>query len=443
MPRTLTHALSIALLAAGLAHAQAGVTLKVIGFKSSGNEIGSPLDQAKQRFLTDVQKAVPGLTVQSLEAPPDFDTQLLVDLAAGTAPDIWYQDGSSLARVAASGNLADMRQCLTLAPRLKLNRFFPNVLKIHQQGGKLYGVPDGFTPMVVYYNPAVFKKAGVPAPKTSWSWNDWLKTAQRLTLDKNGRNATNPAFDPNNVVQWGYRVRKYPFEWVYHLWQNGGDVLSPNGKTASGYLDSPASIEALQFLADLVVKYHVAPKPSTLDQLNQSLGFDQRFLKGDFAMFESGHWEMVGLLTNSEYKADRIGILPQPTKKNNQTVFYESGWVINKAVEQDPAKLKAACQFVERATDLGYQNTKAVTGLEVSGNRVAANGAVKGAKIPTVEQIFVRSATSGRPPYGSQYAFYPAVETILTSMMDRILNGAPVASEVKKAVTEINREVGR
>lgn len=443
MFRVLTRTLSFALLTASLAAAQGTVTLKVIGFKSSGSEVGSPLDLAKQKFLADVQKAIPGLQVQSIEAPPDFDTQLLVDLAAGTAPDIWYQDASSLARVAASGNLADMNACVKLAPRLNLDRFFPSVLKIHQQGGKLYGVPDGFTPMVVYYNPEAFKKANVSVPKASWTWDDWLKTAQRATLDKNGRNATDPKFDPNNVVQWGYRVRKYPFEWVYHLWQNGGDVLSPDGKTASGYLDSKASIEAIQFLADLVLKYHVAPKPSTLDQLNQSLGFPQRFLKGDFAMFESGHWTMVDLLNSPEFKPGRVGILLQPMKKNNQTVFYESGWVINKSVEKDPAKFKAACQFVERATDLGYQNTKAVTGLEVSANRVAANGAVKSAKIPAVEQIFVRSATSGRPPYGSQYAFYPAVETVLTSMMDRILNGAAVEPEVKRAVTEINREVSR
>jgi multiple sugar transport system substrate-binding protein len=420
------------------------VTLRVQGFTSAANEIGTPLDQAKKKFLADTQKAIPGLTIRSEEAPPD-EAQKLVDLAAGTMADIWYQDASSLAKFAASGNILDMRKCLEVVPRLKLDRFYPNVLRIHQQAnGAIYALPDGFTPMVIYYNPEVFAKYKVPVPSANWTWADQLRTAQRLTVDKSGKNVTQAGFDPNSVVTWGFRVRKFPFEWVYRLWQNGGDVLSPDGTTATGYLDSKASIDAIQFYADLALKHGVAPKPTALDQMVQQMGFNDRFLRGDFAMFDRGHWELVGLRASKEYKPGRIGILPQAKgAASNATVFYESGWAINKAVERDAAKLKAACQVVERATDLGYQQTKAVTGLEISANRVAAQGAIAKAPDRKVEQAFVSQATAGRPPYGSKYAFYPAVETILESMMDKILNGAPVEAQVKLAVTEINREVAK
>ncbi|GAA3334493.1 hypothetical protein GCM10020331_102660 [Ectobacillus funiculus] len=37
------------------------------------------------------------------------------------------------------------------------------------------------------------------------------------------------------------------------LWQFGASVLSPDGTTASGYLDSKEALEALQFYQDL---YH-------------------------------------------------------------------------------------------------------------------------------------------------------------------------------------------
>jgi multiple sugar transport system substrate-binding protein len=429
---------------AALTLAQQAVTLRVVGFEVSAAERGTPLDQAYKKFLADSQRAIPGLTIQSLETPPDFDTQLLVDLAAGTGPDVWSQDASTLARLVDSGNVLDMRRCQAVVPSLTLGRFFPSVLAIHRRAdGAIYGLPNDFTPMMIYYNPEAFARAKVAVPRAGWTWDNFLRTAQLMTIDKNGRNRLDANFDENNVVQWGFRQRKFPFEWVYRLWQNGGDVLSPDGKTATGFLDSPASLEAIQFMADLVLKYKVAPRPSTLDQLTQQLGFLDRFLRGDFAMFDRGHWELVGLLSNKEYKPGRIGVAPQPRKRNGATVMYASGWVINKAVERDPRKLEAACRFVERATNRVYQDTKAITGIAIAANQLSAAAAIRSSKLPEVERAFFNAVPSARAPYGSKFAAYPAVETILESMMDRILNGAAVEATVKAAVAEINREVSR
>ena len=444
MRKRLFTTLAVLGFAAALTQAQQAVTLRVVGFEVSISERGTPLDTAYKKFLSDSQRAISGLTIQSLETPPDFDTQLLVDLAAGTGPDVWSQDASTLARLVDSGNVLDMRRCQAIVPKLTTGRFFPSVLNIHRRGdGAIYGLPNDFTPMVIYYNPEAFARAKVAVPKADWTWDNLLRTAQLMTIDKNGRNRLDANFDENNVAQWGYRVRKFPFEWVYRLWQNGGDVLSADGKTATGYLDSSASIEAIQWIADLVLKYKVAPKPSTLDQLTQQLGFLDRFLKGDFAMFDRGHWELVGLLSNKEYKAGRIGVIAQPRKKNNATVIYASGWVINKAVEKDARKLEAACKFVERATDRGYQDTKAITSIAIAANRISAAAAIRSSKLPEVERAFQAAVPSARAPYGAKFANYPAVETILESMMDRILNGAAVEATVKSAVTEINREVSR
>ncbi|MCZ7543024.1 MAG: hypothetical protein M5R40_05555 [Anaerolineae bacterium] len=103
------------------------VTLRVIGFESTPEEQDTPLAQAKLKVLTDFMAEHPNVTIESLEAPPEFDTQLLVDLAAGTAPDIWYQDASTLARLVDTGNVVDVRVCLDLVPELDLDRFTPRV----------------------------------------------------------------------------------------------------------------------------------------------------------------------------------------------------------------------------------------------------------------------------------------------------------------------------
>jgi multiple sugar transport system substrate-binding protein len=441
--RPLTLALLLALcLAAFTAQAQEDVTINVVGFNVPLEEQGTPLDEAYKGFLSTFQEDHPGVIVNSLDTPPEFDTQLLVDLAAGTAPDVWNQDASTLARLVDGGYLLDMQECAALVPDFNMDRFFPATLAIYQPeaDGPIYGAPNGFTPMVIYYNTKSFERAGIDTPTAGWTWDEFTDTAEKLTLDSEGRNRQDPAFDESNVVQWGFRVRQFSFEWIYRLWENGGDVLSPDGTTATGYLDSPESIEAIKWLADLALVQKVAPAPTALADMLSTAGFLDVFLKGDVAMFDRGHWELVGLNSNALYEDGIYGVVGQPQGKERATVLYESGFVIRGNIEEE--KKQAACEFVEAATDTAYQETKASTGIELSANQAVAESVAATMDSP-LEQAFVDEAAFGRAPYGAIYASWPSIETILDSMMERILAGGVVEDEVAAAVEEINRELSQ
>jgi multiple sugar transport system substrate-binding protein len=434
----------LGLMAAPVTRAQDQVTLNVVGFVVPLEEQGTPLDEAYQQFIADFEAAHPDVDVNALETPPEFDTQLLVDLAAGTAPDVWNQDASTLARLVDSGYVLDMNECVELVPELNLDRFFPSVLAIHQReaDGPIYGLPNDFTPMVIYYNNAAFEKAGVEPPAAGWTWDDLVQISQQLTLDSNGNNATSPDFDPENVTQWGFRVRQFAFEWLYRIWQNGSDVISPDGTTASGYLDSPETIEALTFLRDLITEHHAAPPPETYNQILQAQpGFLDLFLKGEVAMFDRGHWELVGLRSNENFAEGAFSVVGQPQGAERATVLYESGFVIRADIPEE--KKLAACQFVEAATSRAYQDTKVITGIAISGNQEAAAAAIDQSVDPAVEQAFFDEVEFGRAPYGAIYANWPTIELLLDSMMERILAGGEVEAEVATAVEEINRELSR
>lgn len=427
----------------GTALAQ-NITLDVIGFRVPPNEVGTPLDQAYQDFITQFEAENPGITINALESPPDFDTYILTALASNTAPDVWSQDASSLALVAGSGQLLDMQQCVELTPEFDFDRFFPTVLDLHQsfEEGKTYGVPNGFTPMMIYYNPEAFERAGVELPaEENLSWDAFRELTQRLTLDNQGRNALDADFDRDNVEQYGYRVRMYPLDWVHWLWGNGGDVISPDGTTASGYLDSEASLETIKYYRDLMLEYGVSPTPGALDALQTNVGFLDLFLQGKIAMFPRGHWELVGLRSNANYTPERVAVMGNPYNTEPATVIFEAGFVIPANI--GPDKLEAACQFVDAATRPAYQETKPLTGIELSGNQSVAEQAIAGSPQPEVEQAFFNQVQYARPPYGARFANYPAVETILQSMMEQILTGADVESAIADAVREINRELSR
>ena len=435
--------IALALVSLGGVAAQDPVTIRVIGLRVTPEEAGSPLDLARQEVIANFEAANPTIDIDPLESPPDFDTQLLVDLAAGTAPDVWYQDASTLSRLVDAGNILDMNVCLDLVPELTLDRFSPTFLDIHEREDAIWGLPDGGTPMVMYYNPESFARAGVEEPTSDWTWEEFLDVTQRLTLDSEGRNRLDPDFDEDNVVQWGFRVRQFVFEWIYWAWANGGDVIAPDGSTVDGYLNSPETIEAITFLRDLVLEYGVAPAPSALDQINQQFGFLTAFLRGDVAMFPRGHWEMVGLTNNEEFTPERVMVVGNPVGVADATVIYESGWFINSAVESDPAKLEAACRFVETLTGVEFQRSKVITGLEISANAEAAASAVEESAYPAIEQVFVDEVADGRRPYGSVYATWPLVEEAINLMMENILAGGDIEEEVELAVEEINRELAR
>jgi multiple sugar transport system substrate-binding protein len=424
--------------------AQEEITIDVIGTTVPPEEIGTPLDITRQEFVAQFEEAHPNVTLNRIEAPPEFDTQILIDLTAGTAPDVWYQGAGNLPNLVAAEGILDMNICLELVPELTLDRFNPGFLDLHQREDGLWGLPDGGTPMVIYYNPETFAAAGVDMPAPDWTWEDFLLTAQMLTIDADGRNSLDADFDADNIVQYGYRVRKYLFEWIYFIWQNGGDVISPDYTTVDGYLNSPETIEAITFLRDMVTKYHVAPTPSALDQLNQQYGFLTAFLQGDVAMFPRGHWEMVGLRNNEQYTPERVAVVANPRNVEAATVIYESGWVINSALADDEAKLEAACQLVEALTDTLFQSTKVVSGLEISANAAAAEEALEVSEYPEISAMFADAAQYGRADYGGIIPRWGVlIDEPVNLMMENILAGADIEEEVAIAVEEINRELER
>src|SRR5207244_531681 len=97
-----------------------------------------------------------------------------------------------------------------------LTAFADSQVKVNQEGDKLYGVPFGVYPGVLFYNKDLFDAAGLDYPPSKfgdkykldgkdvdWSWDTVYAIAKKLTFDKAGKDATDKAFDSANIVQFG------------------------------------------------------------------------------------------------------------------------------------------------------------------------------------------------------------------------------------------------
>ena len=123
--------------------------------------------------------------------------------------------------------------------------FYPFLLDQFRGEGGLFALPIDADPLLLYYDPAYFRLRGVSPPDDTWTWDDLVENALRLTRrDEDG-----------NVTRWGLMPHFRGLWWA--LWQNEAEVVDP--VTGRCRLQDPAATEALQFCHDLLHMHRVAP----------------------------------------------------------------------------------------------------------------------------------------------------------------------------------------
>ncbi len=359
------------------------------------------------------------LQIENIPGFGQYVPKLLMTFVSGNPPDVLSLDGSAAAVFIDNNLLADLTPLIRDDGTFHLDDYFSNVLEIARRGERLYAIPLDFTPMVMMYNKRIFDEAGVPYPRDGWTWSEFLNTAEKLTV-----------VDPKTSVptRFGFNFQKEMPLWFPWIWSNGGDVLSPDGRHAVGYLDGRATVETITFLADLVRKYRVAPSLSQ----SAAAGVDL-FRAGRAAMNMTGHWSLI------EYRVDRmdIGVTTIPTQIDRPvTVLYATGLAISRASRHKDL----AWEYVKFLTSEAVQKKRVAGGLAISGNRKAAESF---AGTP-VEDAFLNQVKYARPPWGSRVEGYELVEDLGREMIEDILNGGvPVQQAASRTARLVEMELNR
>ncbi len=393
------------------------VTLRVANWGSPAVE--SSFMALERQFLREFEQLHPGVRVQVEQIPGfgQYAPKLLMMHVSGSVPDVISLDASSGAAFMDNGVLRDLKPYIERDASFRLDDYFGNLVKIFRRGDKLYSIPLDFTPMMMYYNRKLFDAAGLPYPRPGWTWEDFRRTAGALTIR-----------DPNPVRpprQYGFNfINVMPF-WVLWLWTNGADVLSPDGRKAGGHFDGPGSVEAVQFLTDLMLKDHVAP---TLEE-SKAAGVDL-FRSGQAAMDLKGHWMMI------DYRADGIdfGVVDLPTNTGSPTtVVYLTGLSITSRARHPDL----AWEYVKFMTGREVQIRRVASGLAISGNRHAA---AHYAGNP-VEDAFIAAVEYARPPWGATVERYPFIEGLGEEMLEDLLyskGSLGVAAQLRRTAALID-----
>lgn len=285
-----------------------------VGTGDSGEGL-TPHQEIIRRF----EEANPDVKVQ-LEpvSGNDYYARLLTQIAAGDAPDIMNIGDDAVPQFVDSGAFVPL-QPLIESSDFDTSVYLPGLLEPGTYNGELYFLPKDYSPLAVYYNKRVFDENDVAYPEDGWTWDDLLATAQALTIDDDG---------DGTPETWGIQL---PGPWTtgfeYWVAAAGGQLISEDGSTYIGFMDSEEVISAVQFYQSLYNEFGVAPPPADMSAFG---GGNAEFDNGQAAMRIFGRWPQGGMLENPNID---LGVVGVPAGAERANVLFWGGFGIFSGTE--------------------------------------------------------------------------------------------------------------
>jgi multiple sugar transport system substrate-binding protein len=290
--------------------------------------------------------------------------QLQIEIAAGNAPDIIGPVGVEGLNIFRS-QILDLSDLVT-SQNFDMSNIDPKLVEFWKMGENdaMIGLPFATYPSFMYYNKNLFDEADLPYPPTkvgeqyqgkTWDMEAVRQLGMKLTVDKNGNDATSSDFDANSIVQWGFDSQWADNNPVAESTIFGAfSVVGDDGKTAQ--IPDPLKT-GLEWYSNGVWKDHFIP---TYAQIRSDLlGPDNEFSTGNLAMAETHSWYMCCINPAPPAKRDfEWGVAVAPSYNGTTT-----------------AKLHADTFSLLKSTKHPEEAFKALTVLVNSGALLANYGA--------------------------------------------------------------------
>ena len=166
--------------AAGTESTGEPVTLKITWWGGQGRH------DYTQKMLDAYTASHPNVTFEAMPSGWDgyFD-KLATQAASGSMPDIVQMDYLYITTYAKNNSLADLQQFVDDGT-IDTSKIDQNLLNTGNINGKLNGMVLSSSYLSVGYNPEVLADAGVTEPDSSWTWDDFIQTAETVK-EKTGK----------------------------------------------------------------------------------------------------------------------------------------------------------------------------------------------------------------------------------------------------------------
>jgi multiple sugar transport system substrate-binding protein len=333
------------------------------------------------KVIQQFEAKYPNVTVKEtpVGSPDDLFNRLATDFGGGgeTAPDLFALGGAKPQEYGSAGALLDLGTVKNIVQSDKYPDFS---LTSAQVDGKLYSLPTGGNATAAFINTDIFKRAGVPVPDSSWSWDDLISAADKI----GSMGLTNAQGKPI----YGLDLRVADILGTYAAQKTKYGVYDPKGKLDIGADGIADWYKIEKKLAD----GKGLPDPSVITA-GQALPPDQQLYTLGQAAITFGYSNLVG--SYSAGGATQILPPPSDSKKNGVALLPSAFWAINAQTKHPAAAAELMNWFLNepesaklildtRGVPFNPEQAKVVTPLLQGPNKVAAEYVAQTLKSGTV-----------------------------------------------------------
>jgi len=254
-----------------------------------------------------------------------LNQKLIAAVAAGNPPTITQAFSSWTDQLIRANAIVPIERFIHGPDGLSLdsiNDILPALRNANTFNGVMWTMPFNKSLYILFYNVDLFKQNHLKVPQT---WDELVTVAKALTKEEGGK-----------ITRYGFVVRTETDYFTTMMLTNGGTFLRGTKEVA---FNSPAGVEALQFLVDLVQKHKVAYILP---------GFaDADFGAGKVAMYIATN---PGLTFAKAAVAGKfeIGLAPLPYKRTRATLI--SGTDVAISAKATPEEQAAAWKYIKFIT---------------------------------------------------------------------------------------------
>lgn len=254
----------------------------------------------------------------------DHDAKLNIDLLAGSTIDVIPSLGPKFYYNRADAGYFVALDDLIASKGTDATKIWGSYLP-YSDDGHYYAVPYKQEVYCVFYNKALFDKAGVPYPQGPWTWDEYVETAKKVTNLSEG-------------IYGSYMNIENPW-FILSAKQKNIPLYKEDGTCNFDAPEFRESIEWYKSLGnDLKVQMPVD------EVVNENASWNYYAMAGDhLALFVQGNWFTRLLNSQTDYPKDwDYGVAPTPSAgEDGNNNFVSMGYYsINKNAEHPEEALE-------------------------------------------------------------------------------------------------------
>ena len=234
----------------------------------------------------------------------------------GSRIDVFESSQFELISLVERGAILSLDPILQGDPHGIVDDFYPHILDAFRWRGQIWGLPADVDPWVLYYNKDLFNQANVPYPQPEWTWDEFLEKAALLTLDR------------GDHMQYGFGSNpKEAPEIIAFIYQHGASLVDSFVDPKTPTLDSLATVEAVEWYANLALEYGVMTPPEVIERYRRGGAFEAA-VRQHVTMW-MGPLSMRGGVTWRFEWPFNWGVVPLPRDEERATLLQLSGYFIS------------------------------------------------------------------------------------------------------------------